>query len=65
MLTPETVEQVKSLIETYEKLIKVQNDIIREKEERIVLLKRYIDIQEAEKEIDAIANLKGLNICLN
>jgi hypothetical protein len=65
MLTPETVEQVKSLIETYEKLIKVQNDVIREKEERIVLLKRYIDIQELEKEVDAQANLKGLNICLN
>ena len=61
----QTIEQVKSLIETYEKLIKVQNDVIREKEERIVLLKRYIDIQELEKEVDAQANLKGLNICLN
>jgi hypothetical protein len=61
----QTIEQVKSLIETYEKLIKVQNDVIREKEERIVLLKRYIGIQELEKEVDAQANLKGLNICLN
>ncbi len=65
MINSENLEKLESLIETYEKLIKVQNDVIREKEERIVLLKRYIDIQEIEKEVDAQANLKGLNICLN
>lgn len=59
----QTLEQIKSLIKTYEKLIKVQNEVIQEKEERIVLLKRYIDIQEAEKEISSLIHLN--QICLN
>lgn len=59
----ETIEQVKSLMETYEKMIKLQNDVIREKEERIILLKRYIDIQEIEKEVSSLVNIN--QICLN
>jgi hypothetical protein len=46
-----TLNELASLIETYQKLIKVQNDVIREKEETIVLLKKYVEIQEIEKEL--------------
>ena len=63
MMNFETIEQVKSLMETYEKMIKLQNDVIREKEERIILLKRYIDIQEIEKEVSSLVNIN--QICLN
>ena len=63
MMNFETIEQVKSLMETYEKMIKLQNDVIREKEERIILLKRYIDIQEIEKEASSLVNIN--QICLN
>ena len=59
----ETIEQITSLMETYEKMIKLQNDVILEKEERIVLLKRYINIQEAEKEVKSLVNIN--QICLN
>ena len=58
----QTIEQIKSLIETYEKLIKVQNEVIQEKEERIVLLKRYIEVQEIEKQV---SSLHINQICLN
>jgi len=59
----QTIEQVKSLIETYENLIKVQNDVIREKEERIIMLKKYIELQEIEKELNSLVHLN--QICLN
>ena len=39
----QTIEQVKSLLENYENLIKVQNDVIRKKEEDIIILKKYIN----------------------
>ena len=45
------LQELTSLIETYQKLIKVQNDVISEKEEIIVMLKKYIEIQEREKEL--------------
>jgi len=60
MINSENLEQLESLIETYEKLIKVQNDVIREKEERIVLLKRYIDIQELEKQEGSLVNINQI-----
>ena len=63
MMNFETIEQVKSLIDSYEKMIKVQNDVIFEKEERIILLKRYINIQEAEKEVSSLVSIN--QICLN
>jgi|LakMenEpi03Aug12_release.lakeMendotaPanAssembly.Ray.scaffolds.fasta_scaffold3847971_2 hypothetical protein len=46
-----TLNDLASLIESYQKLIKVQNDVIREKEETIVLLKKYVEIQEIEKDL--------------
>ena len=60
MINSENLEKLESLIETYEKLIKVQNDVIREKEERIVLLKRYIDIQELEKQEGSLVNINQI-----
>jgi hypothetical protein len=60
MINLENIEKLESLIETYEKLIKVQNDVIREKEERIVLLKRYIDIQETEKQESLLVNINEI-----
>ena len=60
MINLENLEKLESLIETYEKLIKVQNDVIREKEERIVLLKRYIDIQELEKQEGSLVNINQI-----
>jgi hypothetical protein len=60
MINLENIEKLTSLIETYEKLIKVQNDVIREKEERIVLLKRYIDIQETEKQESLLVNINEI-----
>jgi hypothetical protein len=60
MINSENIEKLESLIETYEKLIKVQNDVIREKEERIVLLKRYIDIQELEKQEGSLVNINQI-----
>jgi hypothetical protein len=60
MINFENLEKLESLIETYEKLIKVQNDVIREKEERIVLLKRYIDIQETEKQESLLVNINEI-----
>ena len=45
------LQELASLIETCQKLIKVQNDVIGEKEEIIVMLKKYIEIQEREKEL--------------
>jgi hypothetical protein len=46
-----TLNELASLIETYQKLIKVQNEVIQEKEETIILLKKYVEIQEIEKEM--------------
>lgn len=60
MINFENIEKLESLIETYEKLIKVQNDVIREKEERIILLKRYIDIQETEKQESLLVNINEI-----
>ena len=61
-----TLNELANLIETYQNLIKVQNDVIREKEETIVLLKKYITIQEQEKEVDAlIRHAELLKPCLN
>jgi hypothetical protein len=45
------LQELTALIESYQKLIKVQNDVIGEKEEVIVMLKKYIHIQEQEKEL--------------
>jgi hypothetical protein len=45
------LQELTSLIESYQKLIKVQNDVIGEKEEIIVMLKKYIQIQEQEKDL--------------
>lgn len=45
------LQELTALIESYQKLIKVQNDVIGEKEEIIVMLKKYIQIQEQEKEL--------------
>lgn len=45
------LQELTSLIKSYQKLIKVQNDVIGEKEEIIVMLKKYIQIQEQEKEL--------------
>lgn len=45
------LKELASLIESYQKLIKVQNEVIGEKEEIIVMLKKYIQIQEQEKEL--------------
>jgi hypothetical protein len=61
-----TLNELANLIETYQNLIKVQNDVIREKEETIVLLKKYIKIQEQEKEVEAlIRHTELLTPCLN
>ena len=57
-----TLEQLADLIGTYEKLIKVQKDIIRQKEEHIIVLKKYIEIQELEKQLD---HSLFINPCLN
>jgi hypothetical protein len=46
-----TLNELASLIETYQKLIKVQNEVIQEKEETIILLRKYVEIQEIEKEM--------------
>lgn len=59
----QTIEQIRDLITTYENLIKVQNDVIREKEERIIMLKKYIELQEIEKELNSLVHLN--QICLN
>ena len=45
------LQELTTLIESYQKLIKVQNDVIGEKEDVIVMLKKYIHIQEQEKEL--------------
>ncbi len=45
------LQELTALIESYQKLIKVQNEVIGEKEEIIVMLKKYIQIQEQEKEL--------------
>ena len=45
------LQELTALIESYQKLIKVQNDVIGEKEDVIVMLKKYIHIQEQEKEL--------------
>ena len=62
-----TLNDLSSLIESYQKLIKVQNDVIREKDETIVILKRYIEIQEMEKEmaLKEYHTNQLNNICLN
>ena len=59
----QTIEQVKSLLENYENLIKVQNDVIRKKEEDIIILKKYIKLQEIKKEESLLFNIN--QICLN
>ncbi len=45
------LQELTSLIESYQKLNKVQHDVIGEKEEIIVMLKKYIQIQEQEKDL--------------
>jgi hypothetical protein len=62
-----TLNELASLIESYQKLIKVQNEVIQEKEETIVLLKKYVKIQEEEKEAALKEyHLKQLYVtCLN
>lgn len=59
----QTLEQLNSLIATYEKLIKVQNETIRIKEENIIVLKKYIEIQELEKQVHSLISIN--QFCLN
>lgn len=61
-----TLQDLAGLIESYQKLIKVQNDVIQEKEDTIILLKKYIEIQEREKDMAALVRYTELlTPCLN
>lgn len=46
--------KVAELIDTYQKLIKSQNDLICEKEERIQLLEKFTLLREKELELTLI-----------
>ena len=61
-----TLNELSDLIESYQKLIKIQNDALQEKEEIIIMLKKYINIQEVEKELIKKTQYTDLlNPCLN
>ena len=61
-----TLNELADLIESYQKLIKIQNDALQEKEEIIIMLKKYINIQEVEKELIKKTQYTDLlNPCLN
>lgn len=61
-----TLNELSDLIESYQKLIKIQNDALQEKEEIIIMLKKYINIQEVEKELIKKTQYADLlNPCLN
>lgn len=61
-----TLNELSDLIESYQKLIKIQNDALQEKEELIIMLKKYINIQEVEKELIKKTQYADLlNPCLN
>lgn len=61
-----TLNELTDLIESYQKLIKIQNDALQEKEEIIIMLKKYINLQEVEKELAKKSQyVELLNPCLN
>jgi len=61
-----TLNELTDLIESYQKLIKIQNDALQEKEEIIIMLKKYINLQEVEKELVKKSQyVELLNPCLN
>jgi hypothetical protein len=62
----ETLLHLNDLISTYEKLIITQNKVIQEKDEIISILKRTIEVQDEEKELEKqLSRINLLNICLN
>ena len=61
-----TLNELTDLIESYQKLIKIQNDALQEKEEIIIMLKKYINLQEVKKELVKKSQyVELLNPCLN